>query len=412
MAGIIQAPGADSDIICEIILYMTKVEKEKMPAFAVPVAVRSSFIAVVLKCIEKFRFKGIVPPELYNCTIMNAGVSFIGNVIASADYGEVLTTRMFHVLHRSLTEKNAHPQAQNALWSRMSDSLPTNITLMIRKAHSNYNASQNADDLLPVRLFVRSNILYHLKYRSGVFFIDQCQDNLMAEVEIYANLVRCGFRADIDFRHIVEKAFNILQPVVSALYGPKEQPYVPCLLRGMLVETVRAVGNSNYITAANKDLQTLLGQHGFVALAVNKIGMYTRWRTMTPDEKSTTNVMFEWTVFLGALLYQHTENQGLFIRSGGMQNLFSIALQSCDFIQTEIMGVLCTILRDNELGVHQECPYFVHHKVDPFWGDDTDTTFAKTMARIATTEYPPPIDTTVLLQVYETYKQRTPYIQF
>jgi hypothetical protein len=343
---------------------------------------------------------------------MNAGISLIQNTISSADYGEIITTRMLHYLHISLTEKNMDPAAENAQWSAMSDELPQKITLMLKKAQSNYSTSKNTDHLMPIRLFIKSGILYSLKYKSDMRHIGLCQEKLMEEVQIYTCLVEYGYRTDINFKHIVKKASNILQPVVTMLYGPNQNAHLVYLMRNLLVETTRKVNDIYFITAANKDLQTLFGQNMFITLAMNKIGMYTQRRTKSSSDKYFTDIIFEWTVFLGALLYKHKENQQLFINAEGMQTMFSIALLSCDFIQIELMTVLCTVLRDNGVAVHHECPFFVTRPADAFWEYNTATTFAKTMLRIASTNFPPPIDTTVLLQVYKTYQECTPYIKF
>jgi len=342
---------------------------------------------------------------------MNAGISLIENMISSADYGQILTTRMLHYIHISLTEKNMDPAAQNAQWSGMSDQLPSKITLMLQTAQSNYNTSKDVDHLIPIRLFIESGILYSWKYKSDKCHIGLCQDKLMEEVQIYKCLVEYGYRTDINFKYIVKKAFNILQPVVSALHGPKQSPHLVYLLRMMLIEDAREVNSLTYLTAANKDLQTLLGQNMFVTIAMNQIGMYTQRRTKSSDHKYFTDVVFEWIVFLGALLYKHEENQKLFIKAQGMQNMFLIALQNSDFIQIEIMAVLCTVLRDNEVAVHEECPFFVNQAADAFWERNTETTFANTMLGIASKDFPLPIDTTVLLQVYKAYMDSTPYIK-
>ena len=414
MQGIILANGVSQTVIRDILQYMSNVEKStaQNPATTSCMA-RSNFILVVLSCVEKFRFKGIMAPALYNSQIMNAAVCVVATMIGYADYTEVLTSAMLRIIFCCLTEKNIHPDSRGAQWSGMRDTFAEGLKGMLEKVQSNFEQSQNEADLFPMKLFIESRILYNLNYKNQSNFMsynEQNAGNLCKELCLFTPLLECGFRSNIDFQHIARKSFNILQHTVLALHHPGSNTSdIAIKLRSLLVMSNRTVDGEIYVTQADINLQTLLGQTGFVSLAMNKIAAYSGYHKETDETYNHTSMIFQWTFFLGVLLYKHKNNQSLFISGFGMDNMFLIALQSSVTIRVQIMTVLSTILRDNEMTVRSHCPFFLTQEVEPFSVRGSSTTFAQTMAEISDTDLTGVVNTAALLQIYKMYTDRSPY---
>jgi len=414
MQGIIIANGERQAIIRDILQYMSSAEESIAHNPAAPSCmVRSKFILVVLSCVEKFRFKGIMAPELYNANIMNAAVGVVASMIRYADYTEALTAAMLRVIFCCLTEKNIHLGSMNAQWSGMCDRFAEGLKGMLQKVQSNFEQSQNEADLLPMKLFIESGVLYNLNYKnqsSWMIYKEQQPDKLCNELCLFTPLLQCGFRSHIDFQHIVRKSFNVLQHTGLTLHHPGSNTSDTAIkMRSLLVISNRTVDDETYVTTADIHLQTLFGQNGFVSLAMNKIAAYSGYKKETDESYNHQNMIFQWTFFLGVLLYKHTHNQSLFISGFGMENLFLIALQSTVNIRVQILTVLCTTLRDNEVAVRAHCPFFLTQQVDPLSDRESETTFAKTMAAIANTDFTGVANTAALLQIYKMYTDSSPY---
>ena len=414
MEGIIMANGERKAIIRDILEYMSKAEEsiQHNPAQA-SCMVRTKFIMVVLSCVEKFRFRGIMAPELYDAKIMNAAVGVVASMIRYADYTEALTSAMLRVIFCCLTEKNIHLGSMNAQWSGMCNIFAEGLKGMLQKVQSTFQQSQNQADLFPMKLFIESRVLYNLNYKNQMiwmFYNDQKINKLHEELCLFTPLLECGFRSHIDFQHIVRKSFNLLQHTVLALHSPSHKTWdIAAKLRSFMVISNRTVDTEIFVTEADINLQTLFGQTGFVSLAMNKISAYSGYKKETDETYNHQDMMLHWTFFLGVLLYKHRKNQSLFISGFGMENLFLIALQSSVEIRVQILTVLCTTLRDNEVAVRAHCPFFLTQQVEPLPNRESDTTFAKTMAEIANTDFTGVASTTALLQIYKMYTDSSPY---